>query len=663
MKRILATTFAAAAPLSALLWLSGAVPPHLAIAGVALLVFFVTLAGFLALRALRLADMPASAAWVAGVFTSALAVYALVAWGGLLAQTAFALWASALVACALVVPEPDTAVRQLDWPEFAGLALCALFTLMWCHRIAQAPAELARDGRLFAWIDYFVHGGIISQLGDPLAVRGSVFLADHPLLLYHYASYMLPAALAGLLDQPGFALATSFWLPMGVFTMCAGAHALGTALAGRTGALASVAVLTLLPDASTYGLRNGFLSFHFHMVVTPGTDYVTGVFLLCVAVLGRWIPGTSARPLLGSAALAVGALWFRIQVFAAGFPAWLATAALATPAVRRRRLLFWSCAALAFLLFVIAFYAAVDAELALPVFLEVVHDRQEPTAYSGLYLGLRDVGGGLPAIALGILLMYCASLGAFVGLYPLALWLARRARALRPLDAFPAFAIAAYLAVMLTAPIDKHCDSTEFTVRPFVLVYAVVAVWTVCLLCRVFELRWPQRASDAWRAVLAASLLATPVLWQETFAMGLPSFEWGWGYFTKIEPGLAQAARYLREHGRPGQIFAVRGLRLKWAVTDPAVQLVSLSGMPAYLSYTSAHMIEAADREKVALHRYAELARLDRMPSANAALGQLRRLGVAWYVVTRGTGPPWDRDRRLAAFVERNVAIYAVPGR
>src|SRR5437773_1323348 len=90
MKRILATTFAAAAPLSALLWLSGAVPPHLAIAGVALLVFFVTLAGFLALRALRLADMPASAAWVAGVFTSALAVYALVAWGGLLAQTAFA---------------------------------------------------------------------------------------------------------------------------------------------------------------------------------------------------------------------------------------------------------------------------------------------------------------------------------------------------------------------------------------------------------------------------------------------------------------------------------------------------------------------------------------------------------------------------------------------
>src|SRR3989449_2389064 len=121
---------------------------------------------------------------------------------------------------------------------------------------------------------------------------------------------------------------------MGVFTMCAGAHALGTALAGRTGALASVAVLTLLPDASTYGLRNGFLSFHFHMIVTPGTDYVIGVFLLCAAVLYRWTPGGSLRPLVASALLALGALWFRVHVFALGFPAWLATAAFAAPTVR-----------------------------------------------------------------------------------------------------------------------------------------------------------------------------------------------------------------------------------------------------------------------------------------------------------------------------------------
>jgi hypothetical protein len=163
--------------------------------------------------------------------------------------------------------------------------------------------------------------------------------------------------------------------------------------------------------------------------------------------------------------------------------------------------------------------------------------------------------------------------------------------------------------------------------------------------------------------VLAATLLMTPVLWQETFAMALPKFDWGWGFFARTEPGLLQAARYVREHARPGQLFAVRGLQLKWAATDPAVQFISLSGMPAYLSYTSAHLIEGKDRAKIALQRWAELARLDRAPSAEAALAELRRLGIAWYVVTDGAGPPWDRDRHRAAFIERRVAVYAVAER
>src|SRR5574341_588405 len=629
MKRTAATTLMFAPPLATLLWLSGAVPLHLALGGVTLVTFFVAFSGFLALRALRLADLPASAAWVAGVFVTAVVVYALVAWLKLLAIHAFALWAGVLAACAIVFPERGPLPQRLDRKEMAGLAVCGIVMLMWCREIAQAPAGLARDGVLYAWIDYFVHGGIVSQFGDPLAVRGSVFLADQPPLLYHYATYMLPVALAG-----------------------------------PTGGLASIAVLTLVPDASTYGLRNGFLSFHFHMLATPGADYVIGVFLLCAAVLQRWMPPGSLRPLVASALLAVGALWFRAQVFAVGFPAWLATAAFATQAVRARPLLFAGGGLLAFVLFVTAFYAATDSSWALPVFLRVLHDLQEPTAYGGLYWTLLTERGELFAVIAGIPLVYLACLGALVVLYPLAVWLAHRARALQAIDVYPAFGIAAYLAMMLTAPIDKYRDSTEFTVRPFVLVYAAVAVWTVCLLCRAFALRWPQRAPQAWRTMLGACLLGVALAWQGSPAMGLPKFDWGWLYYPKrIDAGLTQAGRYLREHGRPGQVFAVRGLALGWAVTDPAVQLISLSGMPAYLSYTSAHAIEAPSREKIALERYAQLARLDRAPSAAAALDELRRLGIAWYVVTGWSGPPWDPAWRQARFVERNVAIYAVPER
>jgi hypothetical protein len=650
-----------------LLWLSGEVPLPAAFAGVTLVVFVVTFSGFLALRALRLADLPTGAAWVAGVFVTALVVYALVGWFKLLAIHAFALWAAALAACAVVFRErrsPSQPSARLGAQEIAGLALCGLVTVMWCREVAQAPARLVRDNVLYAWVDYFVHGGIISQFGDSLAVRGSVFLADQPPLLYHYATYMIPAALAGLLGEPGLPLATSFWLPMGVLTMCAGAYALGAGLAGPAGALAAVGVLALVPDASNYGLRNGFLSFHFHAVVTPGANYVIGVFLASALLLQRWAPGASPRPLLASAALALGAVWFRVHVFAVGFPAWLGTTALATRAVRARPLLFAGGALLAFLLFVGGFYAATDSDFALPIFLDVLHDRQEPTAYGGFYWDLLTEQGDLIATLVGIPLVYLACLGALVVVYPIAVWLAHRARALQPIDLFPAFLLVAYLAMMLTAPIDKHRDSTEFTVRPFVLVYAAVAVWTVCLLCRVFTLRSPQRALHAWRALLAASLLGVALAWHGTPAMALPKFDWGWQFHpTRIDAGLTDAGRYLREHGRPGQVFAVRGLELKWAPTDPAIQLISLSGMPAYLSYTSAHAIEARARGNIALGRYARLTRLDRAPSAAAALDELRELGIGWYVVIGWSGPPWDPARTQARFFQHNVAMYAVPER
>jgi len=664
MKRTVATTLVIALPLTALLWLSGAVPFHLALGSVTLVVFFVTLSGFLALRAVGLSDLPAPAAWVTGVFASGLAVYALVAVLGLLAATAFAVWASVVVAWAILSRDEESSARPFDWRELVGLALCALVTVMLCRGIAVAPVAVEREGVLYAWTDYFVHGGIISQFGDPFAVRESMFLSDERPLLYHYASYMLPAALAGLLDQPGFPLATSFWLPVGVLTMCAGAYVLGAVLAGSAGGIAAVAILALVPDASTYWLRNGFLSFHFHMLVSPGADHVIGIFLLCAAAVSRWAPGASARPLVASALLALGAVWFRVQVFAAGFPAWFATAAMASPLVRARWRLFWTGVSIAFILFVIAFYTLTDNDYALHIFLEVVHDRQDPTAYTGLYMHTRDVAGQAAAITLGILLMYGASLGALVVLYPAAVWLAHRARALRPVDAFPAFALAAYLLVMLTAPIDKHRDSTEFTVRPFVLVYAAVAIWTVCLLVRTFAARWPRRAVLAWPTLLGATLVAVSLTWHDALAIGLPKFEWGWDFYpTRVEPGLPQAARYLREHGRPGQVFAVRGLSLKWAATDPALQIISLSGMPAYLSYVSAHIIEGRDRELIALVRYSNLARLDREPDAAAALAGLRKLGIAWYIVPGWQGPPWDRARREATFVERDMAVYAVPSR
>lgn len=657
MKGPISAAFLVAAPLSYLFWLSGALSFLLALGAMIVFSLVVMCAGCLCLRAADARDLPLAAAWVLGVFASALAVYALVLVLHVLAATAFAIWAVLVFGCSLAWR--SRAAQPLDSGGLLGIVLCAAATLAWCHDVAEAPQVLARERMLPAWIDYFIHGGVISQFGDARAGGGSVTLAGFPPALYHYASYLLPAAFAGALDLPGLPVAASVWLPLGFLTMCLAAYALGHALAGPAGGVAALAALTVFPDASNYGLRNGFFSFHWHLLAFPGASYAIGLFLVCIALLARWLRSGAPRPLAAAALLAAGAVLFRVHVFALGFPALLASAAMATRFVRSRKLAFFAAATGAFALFVFAFYAATESVPALETFLTSVHEFQEPTAYTGWYPRLLESHGSAVAVPAGILLALAAGLGVFALLYPASVLLARRAGGLRAVDLVPAAMIGCYVLLLLTAP-AVNWDSTELTVRPFVLLYAVVAIWT----CVTFAGWLAARSAQPDRVhsgILLASAFALILLWPQTGRLGvLPKFQWGWKFFPHtVAQGLPQAAAFLRRSSAPGDVFAVQGLRGGWVASDPAIQLASLSGMPAYLAYVIAHTTAGGKRGAAAQERYLALARVADAQSAPAALQELRRLGIAWYVVIGGEGPRWDRARQHAAFVEGRVAVYS----
>jgi hypothetical protein len=663
MKRTVAATLIIALPLTGLLWLSGAVPIPAAFGAMTLFVLVVMLAGVLLLRAADAGDMPLAAAWVLGAFATALAVYALVHWFQLRAATAFAIWAAVVAGCSVLWRERRPAPERVEIKELLGLVVCGAATVLWCREIAEAPEILARQRLLPAWIDYFTHGGVISHFGDPRAGRQSIYLVDFPAPFYHYASYMLPAVFASPLDLPGLPLATSVWLPLGFITMCAGAYALGAALAGPAGGVAALAALTMLPDASNYGLRNGFFSFHWHLLSFPGNTYVVGVFLLSFALLQRWSSAGRLRPLLASACLAGGSLLFRVHVFALGFPAWLVSAALSRRFVRARKLAFFGVGAAAFVLLVFGFYLATDSEPALELFLANVHNLQEPTAYRGWYRHLLETYGRGVAVPAGMLLVLAACLGVFAVLYPAVLLLARRFAGLEAVDLVPVSLIACYVLLLLTAPVADHRDPTELTVRPFVLLYAVIAVWTVAAFVSWLAMQAGQGARRLWPALLLLAGLGFALLWHQTGVLGrLPKFLWGWEHYTyKVEQGLPQAAAFLRRSSRPGDVFAVQGLRLGWAATDLGIQLASLTGMPAYVAYIYAHTTGGGRREQVAMERYAALTRVAAEDQVSGAMARLRSLGIAWYVVIGNEGPRWDPGRHNAAFVEGKIAVYSTP--
>jgi hypothetical protein len=647
--RPLIASLVAVAPLAGLLWMSGAVTIPAAIGAMTLFVLVVMSAGRLLLRAAGAADMPAAAAWVLGLFATAMAVYALVLAFEVLAATAFAIWGTT-VAIAFFFRPRSTAPMPGARAESPGFLLSAAATLLWCRHSAEAPAVLASTGVLPVWIDYAIHGGVISSLGDALAQGQQSFdLAGFPRRFYHYASYVLPAALAAPLDLPGLPLATSAWLPVGFITLCLGGYLLGQALAGTAGGVAAVAVLTLLPEAGEYGLRNAFFSFDWHVLTHPTAAYALGIALASFAFLKRWCDERRPRLLALSVAMAAGLLFFRAHIFVLALPAVLAIAGIATAEFRRRRLLYAGAA----LALVLLLWALVDGPRALQPFLATVHD-QPGIAYAGWYAFLVQHYGAGVASPVGLLLVFPAFLGIFVLLYPIALWLRHRSA----FDALPLILIVGYAALMALAPIPANGDPTELTHRPFVLVYALVAVWTAAVLVERVAVRW----------VLAVACPVFVVVWLQGGPWPeAPRFSWGWKYYARaLTPGLAPAAAFLRREGKRGDAFAVQGLERGWVPslqpgwvpTDTAAELVGLSGMPAYLALPSIQMAQGAERQLEAQEREAALQAVARETRSSAALERLAALGVRWYVVIGERAPAWDPRFALAAFRDRRVAVY-----
>lgn len=638
-----------------------------AVVALAMLAYAVHAAGRMLLEMTGDRNAGTPAQWAMGTAAACYAVLALTA-----ALPVTAASAAAVVAAIVVAADISRARRtpsaQPDARALVGFALCVAFTAAWCAGPAGAYETLRAQGVLPVWIDYFFQGGMLSQYGDARALgRQSIYLADHPASFYHTASYALGAALAGGLGQPGLALASAAWMPLGFLAMLAGAYALGARLAGDAGGIAALLALAALPDPSNYGLRNGYFSLHWNLMAHPGATYALGAAFLSLALLDRWSAERARAALVASALLAASTLLFRAHIFLVFVPAWIATATVCSVRHPRRRLAAWLMVAL-----IAAGTAAADlaltnlaesgrywrfAERALHQFLIRVHMGVEPTAYPQAYADFAEFEPAVYALMLGLGLVVIAAFGLFVLLFPAALLLAREARVLKPIDAFCGFLFLVWLLLVFVARIPWHGDPTDLIHRPLVLLYPAFALWSFCLILRLFS-----GSRRPWPALLAGSLLALPLVVVSADGMARPKFAWGEREVaTRVPPGLVEAAAYLRARAAAGDIFVVAGLTAAGSTFDTPTQLCSLSGIPSYLSRPGFEMNKDAARKKVVAQRLAALREIDRQTDHGAAMRSLQALKVQWYVVTGDAGPRWDPGRGRAAFKAGTVALYRTP--
>lgn len=533
------------------------------------------------------------------------------------------------------------------WADLGVLLLASALVTFWTREALGAVLEARHTGILRVWNDFLLQATEISSIEHYNTLRGeSPYLADTAQPFYHRASYALSAIFEWITRDGALETSTYFWLPVGMILMGMGAYGLGAAMGGRFAGLVAMAALFLLPDASSYGLRNGYFAFHWLIQVAPGAGYALGLVLMALALYSEGVRKRLFQPIAWGGALILLSALFRAHV---ALPAMGAYAIGAFFAWRPRRR--WHRVGVGAAALVAAAIVMAGSELIslaphlisgkrdVLLYIRAVH-LATPTAYEGLYPHYLAEANSVVQAVLGYPLLVVAELGALVFVLPLltyARW--RSGAAYWPIDAVPYVVLLVHTAVTFLLPTPGNGDITEWSHRSFVLLYAVFAVmsavWLYQLVISTDAYRLGVR--ESWKRYAPACLFAlglvTPWLAGKDAQYG--TLRDGPGACqTEISGDLFAVTQFVRSHAEPGD-------RLQTSDADPVALSVALTGQQAYVSRLSLYMKMGGELAQRAATRAAQNRALAELRTYDELLAYGRQTGVRWYLMSTGDMPTW----------------------
>jgi hypothetical protein len=427
-------------------------------------------------------------------------------------------------------------------PSYGAICVICTFSVIWSWQAIWAVPRLRETYIFPAWQDFFFHSCMITEFAHFSDFGGTwIFAHGTKIPIYHYASYMLPAAISTFSNFPALALATAFTEPFSFIVMGLGAWVLGVVIAGRIGGAACIAAIFMLPDAAYYWFRNPYYDFHWLLQITP-MGYGIGFSLLALALGIGGVRQRSAAAFWLAAALTLISASFKMQLFAllllSGFM-------LVGSYWRPRKLwVLWAC----FASICIAAAGLIGVAELLPRAPHFLSTRWEPgLALQGL-LPSGTISDKLPsvfAVPAGLAILLLTAFGGLLPAYIVGVAWSRNAKLLDFFDVVPLVFVLVYCFIVVTFPRNT---GDEFQHRPFTLVYAVLAVWCACLTVKFVKATLVGRANLALTA-FAFVLLPFPFLMQMSAQSGHHAADWMKSAArVEVPRGLFQSAEYIRQH-------------------------------------------------------------------------------------------------------------------
>ena len=607
---------------------------------------FEAVAGFLSVSLVHLAA------------TAALNVYAVVA------LAIDVIGAAALVAAArrrtpaasAPVAAPGSSSGRL---HLVVLIACAALVAYWSRESLAAVANAQDTGLFNAWRDFLLHASEITYLRDyPAFGAQSPYLSGFPQPLYHRASYAMPALYSALAGVPSLEVATTFWMPNGVLLCAVATYVFGSALGGPVGGAVAVGTVFLLPDASTYGFENRFLSFHWLLQIAGGSGYAIAVTLLACTVVSTSTENRRVAALVGAGALVAAGAAFKVQIAltACGMVALIAVAVWRRVLSRKHVV---SALAIVVLLAGLAVWMEsrqmapqIFARRANPVaFLEFVH-RQAAGLWS-IYTWLTGNRGDIWKFLAGYALFLPAMLGVILPAVVAISLTGTRARVRWPPVAIPVALILSHVSVTLLVPTPSHGDVTEAGHRSFVLIYAVLGATVGAAAARVLtelSIRWfrTERIGLAALCALGLTGLAVPhVIGRDVQQRWSPR-----SAAVPIGRDAFGAGTFVRNRSN-------RGEQVLAATEDPLAAYVALTERGAFLARRDLFRRVGADAAAIVNARSVEHASLTGVSTFEALQAFGRRSGVGWYIADTAATRLWPGAiRERCSYCGETIQVY-----
>ena len=356
---------------------------------------------------------------------------------------------------------------------------------------ALTPTSVETDTTVFRfWQDSFIHARLISAFAQShgLGTISDIYASGTPTQVYHYASYVAPAAVSAITGNAAVDIFASFYLPFGILLTGLAAFSLSASIWGKWPGLAASAALILLPDAYQQGFANPYLSYNFMQQVNPGGLYgVACIALAWLFILDGCKTGKYSSVALGYA-LTIVDLAYKAQIFVAN-----AFLAMIYPCLFFSRMR-WHRRLIIGLLFVTVFMFIVAKTQTIAQVPTLRLDGSSAREYLNLLIDQWEPGRlksffsrwfwwtdqPLRREVLGVVMILLATFGAWIIACAAVIYTQRRI--LGPaLLLFPVLIIVNYLTMSLGLAMNYNGIGRpeELLNRPLVWAYFAVVVWTV----------------------------------------------------------------------------------------------------------------------------------------------------------------------------------------